>query len=90
MSVIASALKHMLAAGMPADAIVAAVAEMEEGLRALLPDATDTRSRAAIRQARYRDNLRNKASQYITDVTPVTESDAEKSRVTGVTPSPAP
>lgn len=32
MSVIASALKHMLAAGMPADAIVAAVAEMEASL----------------------------------------------------------
>lgn len=32
MSVIASALKHMLAAGMPADAIVAAVAEMEANL----------------------------------------------------------
>lgn len=31
-SVIASALKHMLAAGMPADAIVAAVAEMEANL----------------------------------------------------------
>ncbi|WP_416463986.1 hypothetical protein [Sphingomonas sp. VDB2] len=32
MSVIASALKHMLAAGMPADAIVAAVAEMEASM----------------------------------------------------------
>ena len=32
MSVIATALKHMLAAGMPHDAIVAAVAEMEAGM----------------------------------------------------------
>ncbi len=32
MSVIAAALKHMLASGMPHEAIIAAVAEMEAGL----------------------------------------------------------
>ena len=66
MSVIAAALQHMLAAGMPADAIVAAVAAMEECLPAV-----ETRSPAAIRQARYRHN---KASQNVTNVTLVTES----------------
>ena len=51
---IAIAVKHMMAAGMPAEAICAAVAEME---------ATATRSSAAIRQERYRHN---KASQTVT------------------------
>lgn len=53
MSAIAVALKHMLAAGMPHDAIVAAVEEMEA-------EVTPQRSKGAIRQERYR---RNKASQ---------------------------
>lgn len=53
MAVIAAALKHMIAAGMDADAIVDAVADME----ACQPH----RSKAAERQARYRE--RNKASQ---------------------------
>lgn len=60
MSAIATALKHMLAAGMPHEAIVAAVAEME----AVAPK---QRTAGAIRQERYR-NKRNKASL-------VTESD---------------
>ena len=57
MSVIASALKHMLAAGMPHEAIVAAVAEMEA-------NAAPVRSAGAVRQQRYRE--RNKASQTVT------------------------
>jgi hypothetical protein len=48
MAVIAAALKHMIAAGMDADAIVAAVAEMESA-------ATPPRSKGAERQARYRE-----------------------------------
>jgi hypothetical protein len=55
---IAVAIKHMMAAGMTPEAIVAAVAEME----ASLPKA---RTAGAIRQERYR---RNKAS-LVTDVT---------------------
>lgn len=61
MSIIATAVQHMMAAGMPADAIVAAVAAMES--------ATDTRTTAAKRQARYRDRIaekRNEASQSVT------------------------
>lgn len=57
MSVIAVAVKHMMEAGMPADAIVAAVAAMEEQVQ-------PKKSSAAIRQQRYRD--RNKASQTVT------------------------
>lgn len=63
MSVIATALKHMLAAGMPHDSIVAAVAEME----AL---GEKVRSSGATRQERYRE--RHKASQSVTSVTSVT------------------
>ncbi|PTM61886.1 hypothetical protein [Phreatobacter oligotrophus] len=56
MSMIATAVKHMLAAGMPAEAIVAAVAEMEAAL-------ATGRSKHAEAQARYRER---KASQVIT------------------------
>lgn len=59
MSVIATAVKHMLAAGLEADVIVAAVAEME----AELPK---QRTAGAVRQERYR---RNKASQVTESVT---------------------
>ena len=55
---ISVAVKHMLAAGMPADAIVAAVEEMEACI-------APSRSKAAERQARYRE--RNKASQSVTN-----------------------
>lgn len=51
-SVIASALKHMLAAGMPADAIVAAVEAME----AEIANTPRPRSAGAIRTERYRAN----------------------------------
>ncbi len=56
MGAIATALKHMLAAGMDEAAIVAAVADMEANM-------PKQRSSAAIRQERYR---RNKASQSVT------------------------
>jgi hypothetical protein len=56
-SVIAVAVKHMLAAGMPHDAIIAAVTEMEAA-------ATPVRSKGADRTARWRE--RHKASQSVT------------------------
>lgn len=59
MSVIATAVKHLLAAGVTGDALVAAIADMEASM--------DTRSSAAKRQARYRDNLDKKASQTVTN-----------------------
>lgn len=68
MSVIAAAVKYMLAAGMGADSIVAAVAEMEAAIQ-VAACAPKPRSTGAIRQERYR---RNKASQ----PSHVTESDA--------------
>lgn len=84
MAAIAEAVRHMLAAGMPADTIVAAIADME----AAAGPYPKTRSAHAERQARYRER---KASQSVTSdvtVTPVTSqpslSDASPS------PSPAP
>lgn len=62
MSVIASALNHMLAAGMPVDAIVAAVAAMEAEIAA----APRPRSAGAIRTERYRLNKASHASQSVT------------------------
>ena len=56
MGVIATALQHMIAAGMPHEQIVRAVAAMEV--------ATDTRSAGAKRQARYRE--RNKEASLVT------------------------
>lgn len=63
MSIIATALKHLIAAGMTGDDLVRAVAEMEEHM-----PVADTRSAGAKRQARYREALaeRNKASQNVT------------------------
>ncbi|MEO7469812.1 MAG: hypothetical protein ABIV36_22615 [Sphingobium limneticum] len=62
MSVIASALKHMLAAGMPADAIVAAVAAMEAEIAA----APRQRTAGAIRTARWRESKASLSSQSVT------------------------
>lgn len=59
MSIIATAVKHLIAAGVTGDALVAAIAEMEA--------ATDTRSSAAKRQARYRENQNIRASQIVTN-----------------------
>ncbi|MGR4893359.1 HNH endonuclease [Sphingopyxis sp. LARHCG72] len=47
-------MKHFLAAGMPPEAIIAAVAEMEESMHAALAEMVPERSKAAERQARYR------------------------------------
>lgn len=66
MSVIATAVKHLIAAGVTGDALVTAIAEMEA--------ATDTRSSAAKRQAQYRERLNVKASQTVTNH----NSDAQK------------
>lgn len=51
MSVIATAVKHMLAAGMAPSDIVRAVEELEADLAHLLPQ----RSKGALRQERYRE-----------------------------------
>jgi len=64
MSVLAVAVKHLVALGMSGDALAAAIAEMQA--------AEDTRSTGAKRQQRYRDRLaardaeRNEASQSVT------------------------
>jgi len=58
MSVIAAALKHMLAAGMQHDAIVAAVAEMEAGIQ---KDEQAERRRAADRERKRAKRPRNSA-----------------------------
>src|SRR4051812_42792805 len=64
MGIIATAIEHMMAAGINGDALVSVVADMET--------AVDTRSLAAKRQARYRARLasrdvaRNAASQSVT------------------------
>ncbi|WPZ05504.1 hypothetical protein [Pelagerythrobacter marinus] len=62
MSVIATAVRHLMAAGVTGEELCAAIAEMEADIRA----EPKPRSAGAIRQQRYRE--RNKASQ-------VTESD---------------
>lgn len=62
MSVIATAVKHLMAAGVTGEALLSAIAEMEEQVRGEPKE----RSAGAIRQERYR---RNKASR-------VTQSDA--------------
>lgn len=61
MSVIAAAVRHLMAAGVTGDALLAAIADLEAEVRA----EPKPRSSGAIRQERYR---RNKASQ-VTDVT---------------------
>ena len=65
MSVMAVAVKHLIAAGVTGDALVTAIAEMEAAI--------DTRSTGAKRQARYRERKagagvtkRNETSQSVT------------------------
>lgn len=62
MTPIATALKHLMAAGVTGDALIAAIADIEAALPGAQP-IEPTRSKAAIRQERYR---RNKASQSVT------------------------
>jgi hypothetical protein len=57
---IAEAVKHMLAAGMPHAAILAAIADMEACI-------TPARSKGADRQARYEERKRQKASESVRD-----------------------
>ena len=54
MGVIATALQHMIAAGMPGEQIISAVAAMEA--------VNDTRSAGAKRQARYRERTKDSAA----------------------------
>lgn len=61
MSVIATALKHMLAAGLPADAIVAAVAEMEAAAASAVPP-TLARKRERDRQRMQRVRADSRAT----------------------------
>lgn len=64
MSIIAIAVKHLMAAGVTGDALVTVIAEMEA---AQIP----IKSKGAIRQERFRE--RNKSSQSVTYVTSVTK-----------------
>lgn len=63
MSIIATAVRHLMAAGVTGEALLSAIAEMEAQVRA----EPKPRSSGAIRQERYR---RNKASQVTESVTP--------------------
>ncbi len=80
--IIATALKHLIAAGVTGDALVMAVAEMEAANSASREPVQDagTRSPAAIRQSRYRNKKRNEGitgrNESITNHNAVTESDA--------------
>jgi hypothetical protein len=58
-SLIATAVKHLLAAGITGDALLTAIAEMEAQVRA----EPKARSAGALRQARYEERKRQKASE---------------------------
>jgi hypothetical protein len=62
LSIIATALKHLIAAGVSGEDLVRAVAEMEA---ALVP-AQPVRTKGALRTERYRERQRHKASQSVT------------------------
>lgn len=72
MSIIATAVRHLIAAGVSGDDLVRAISDME----AELTPRTPLRSKGAIRQERYRE--RNKTSQSVTsddsDASPDKES----------------
>lgn len=72
MGQIAVALKHLMAAGLSGDALVHAIEEIEEAARPE-PEDQPQRSKAAERQARYRE--RKKASQNVTNHNDVTSCD---------------
>jgi len=81
MGVMATALKHLMAAGLTGDELVSAIAEIEDSqLTSVTQLQFDNRSPAAIRMARYRDRQRNlsvtKRNESVTSVTNVTKSDA--------------
>lgn len=62
MSVIATAVKHLLAAGVTGDALIAAIAEMESSVQ-------PKRSSGAERTARWRENMQAKRHECVTSVT---------------------
>jgi hypothetical protein len=89
MSVIATAVKHLMAAGVTGDALLAAIEDIE----AQLANEPKPRSAGAIRQARYEERKRQKASEMTkTDVSDENDASdtAEKTeasyRVTPVSP----
>ncbi|WP_318855172.1 MULTISPECIES: DNA replication protein [Sinorhizobium] len=84
MSVIATALKHMLAAGMDPDAIVAAVAEME---RATVPKEPVLTPRQA-RNKRYYERLKASEMRLNSDDQDVSDAGAEPSFPEGSSPTP--
>ena len=65
MSVIATAVRHMMAAGVTGDALLQAIAEMENAIRA----EPKPRSSGAVRQQRYRENQLNKHNKTSQGVT---------------------
>ena len=95
MTIIATALKHMLAAGMPADAIVAAVAEMEESS---LPKEPVTTKRQE-RNRRYYERLKasekclNQTVQDVSDggdLSPKKSSPTPPKKITPINPPSPP
>ncbi|MBS4048097.1 MAG: hypothetical protein KG075_17255 [Alphaproteobacteria bacterium] len=62
MSVIATAVRHLMAAGVTGDALLSAIAEMEDQIR----NEPKARSSGAIRQERYRRNKASQSSQSVT------------------------
>lgn len=62
MSVIATAVRHLMAAGVTGDALLSAIAEMEAQIR----NEPKARSAGAIRQERYRRNKASQPSQSVT------------------------
>lgn len=87
MSIIAVAVKHLIAAGVSGDDLVRAIAEMEAEMAP-----PDTRSAGARRQQRYRDRIaeRNEASQSVTrdaSVTPPLPLD-KKTQTQKINPHP--
>jgi hypothetical protein len=74
-SVIAEAVRHMLAAGMTGDALVDAIAAMELALKAERPSIVEApKSASALRMQRKRE--RDRASQSVTSASHVTVCDA--------------
>lgn len=86
MSAIAAAVKHMLAAGVPHEAIVAAVAEMEAAIpRAETPEERRRRvSRESSQRYRERGRGDGNTSPNVTErhASPVTDGDRNASQVT--------
>lgn len=89
MSVIATAVKHLMAAGVTGDALLAAIEDIE----AQLSNEPKPRSAGAIRQARYEQRKRQKASEMTkhdvsdgNDACDETAENVASYRVTPVTP----